>query len=198
MPAVVEQHQVPIGDVVPGSVIRSMPDLGQQQPGSASHSRESDARPTSARGATVIRRGSRSSIANGQRSRRLSSAGSRQKISTPKAVSKCACQCRPPQPIGPNSSADPRARGLRQGHYARARGGPDYFISFPASSYSRVALRAVNGPDAFVIPGRAPGLAYSVSPARAVPSISWRRRWRYFVVVCLSLTDDVGNFSVRV
>jgi len=45
------------------------------------------------KGATVIRRGSRSSIANGRRSRPLSRAGSRQKILTPKAASECACQC---------------------------------------------------------------------------------------------------------
>src|SRR5262249_8895568 len=36
--------------------------------------------------------GSRSSIANGRRSRPLLSAGSRLKILTPKAVSECACQ----------------------------------------------------------------------------------------------------------
>ena len=62
-------------------------------PGSASHSKASGARPTSTRGATVIPRGSLSSIANGRRSRPLSSAGSRQKTLTPKAVSECACQC---------------------------------------------------------------------------------------------------------
>ena len=45
------------------------------------------ARPMSTRGATVIRHGSRSSIANGRRSRLLSSTGSRLKILTLKAVS---------------------------------------------------------------------------------------------------------------
>jgi hypothetical protein len=75
-----------------GSAIRSMPDRGQQQSGSASHSRASGARPTSTRGATGIRRGSRSSMANGQRSRPLSSVGSRQRILTPRAVSECACR----------------------------------------------------------------------------------------------------------
>jgi RimJ/RimL family protein N-acetyltransferase len=47
----------------------------------------SGGRPTSTRDATVIRRGSRYSIANGRRSRLLSSIGSRQKILTLKAVS---------------------------------------------------------------------------------------------------------------
>src|SRR5215469_358579 len=94
---------------MPGSAIRSMPDRGQQQPGSASHSRASGARPPSTRGATVIRRGSPSSIANGRRSRLHSSAGLRRKISTLKAVSECACRCSPPQLLA----------GLREGFEMR-------------------------------------------------------------------------------
>ena len=87
--------------------------------------------------------------------------------------------------IGRPKGSRPAARP-----FARAGDGPHYFIWAPASSYSGVAVGAVNGavprsthgtdagqPDAFVIPRRAAGLASTVSPARAVPSISWRRRW---------------------
>src|SRR5215472_19014612 len=92
-----------------GNAIRSMPDRGQLQPGSASNSRASGGRPTSTRGVTAIRRGSRSSIANGRRSRLLSSAGLRRKISTLKAVSEPAFRSSPPQLMA----------GLREGFEMR-------------------------------------------------------------------------------
>src|SRR5215470_20406037 len=92
-----------------GSAIRSMTNRGQQQSGSASNSRAFGARPMSTRGATVIRLGSRSSIANGRRSRLLSSTGSRRKILTLKAVSQPAFRSSPPQLMA----------GLREGFEMR-------------------------------------------------------------------------------
>src|ERR1700730_17947623 len=85
------------------------------------------------------------------------------------------------------------------------------FTSAPASSYSRTAVGAVNGavprsahgtdagqPNAFVIPRAGAGLASTVSPARAVTSISWRGLWWYFLVFWSGFTQDLGYVSVRV
>jgi RimJ/RimL family protein N-acetyltransferase len=58
------------------------------------------------KGATVIPHGFPSSMANGRRSRLLSSAGSRLKTSTLKAISECAGRCSPPQPMPPDPPHD--------------------------------------------------------------------------------------------